>query len=320
MEKTPRSKKSLRSDLGYSSRDQSDEDQSDFWVPQQQNVMSSKQAGEEACETNEEEDAEDHAHGSMRRAMKKPLSQERQAKAPETSEVRAKDRVKEQPEALEAIFECTPAKAQVIDRRLKALGPGCRLHEAPALVAYELSGIPEDTYKGLAAGQLIATTLPTRVQGTGASAAIPADTVAADTTGLPADAVAAVTAEETAAPVIPANDMATNTTDVPTKKVTASYFGFSGRALVSLFLMSLMIFFGLFYLYKGLKSDPNFDIKDGVLYKTIYSHRHTALPTPSLNASTRITLVFPPTPAPQLGLARMMKGSSLVGGLGGRMW
>ena len=406
MEKTPRAKKSLRQDLGYSSRDQSDEYQSDVSMPQQQGVMMSKQAetseekkaaGAANWETDGSEDVGEHARGSMRRKMKKLLSLERQAKNLETLEMRGKGRAKEQSEALESLFECTPAKADAIDRRLKALGPGCRLYEAPALVAYELSGIPEDTYKGLASGQLIATMPLNEVKDVGTNSDVFADDRATDTTDLLAEEVAVplrsakdmatdttdlpvkevadplrsakdmatdttdlpvkevadplrsakdmatdttdLPVKEVADPLrsakdkatdttdLPvkkvadslrsAKDMATDTTDLPVKKVTVTPTRFSSWALFIYALMSLMILFSLFSLYSGLKSDPHSKIQHGIVYKNVYSHRYTPLPAPSRHASTPITFVYPPMPAPQLGLAMMMKGGSLGGGVRG---
>ena len=362
MEKTPRAKKSLRQDLGYSSRDQSDEYQSDVSMPQQQGVMMSKQAetseekkaaGAANWETDGSEDVGEHARGSMRRKMKKLLSLERQAKNLETLEMRGKGRAKEQSEALESLFECTPAKADAIDRRLKALGPGCRLYEAPALVAYELSGIPEDTYKGLASGQLIATMPLNEVKDVGTNPDVYADDRATDTTDLPVKEVADplrsakdmatdttdLPVKEVADPLrsakdmatdttdLPvkkvadslrsAKDMATDTTDLPVKKVTVTPTRFSSWALFIYALMSLMILFSLFSLYSGLKSDPHSKIQHGIVYKNVYSHRYTPLPAPSRHASTPITFVYPPMPAPQLGLAMMMKGGSLGGGVRG---
>lgn len=341
MEKTPRAKKSLRQDLGYSSRDQSDEYQSDVSMPQQQGVMMSKQAetseekkaaGAANWETDGSEDVGGHARGSMRRKMKKLLSLERQAKNLETLETRGKGRAKEQSEALESLFECTPAKADAIDRRLKALGPGCRLYEAPALVAYELSGIPEDTYKGLASGQLIATMPLNEVKDVGTNPDVFADDRATDTADLPAEEVADplrsvkdmatdttdLPVKEVADPLRSAKDMATDTTDLPVKKVTVTPTRFSSWALFIYALMLLMILFSLFSLYSGLKSDPHSKIQHGIVYKNVYSHRYTPLPAPSRHASTPITFVYPPMPAPQLGLAMMMKGGSSGGGV--RRW
>ncbi|CAD6566798.1 MAG: hypothetical protein ASARMPRED_000145 [Alectoria sarmentosa] len=321
LEKTPRPKKSLRQDLGYSSRDQSDEEQSDFSTPQQQGVMTSKQAeigeeereaGAETWETDDSQDGEEHTKGSTHREMKKPLPMKRQATNLETVEIRAKERAKEQSEALETLFECTPAKANAIDRRLKALGPGCRLHEAPALVAYELSGIPEDTYKGLASGQLIATMPPNEVKDVGTNPDRFADDMATDTTGL--------LTKEVASPLSVAKDMATDTTDLPVEEATAPYTKSSRRALFLCFLMLLTISSGLFCMYMGLRSDPKPNTQHGIMYKNIYSHRHTPFPTPSRCAPTPITFVYPPTPALQLGLERMMTGSSLGGGLKGMKW
>ena len=378
-----------------------------------------KAAGAANWETDGSEDVGEHARGSMRRKMKKLLSLERQAKNLETLEMRGKGRAKEQSEALESLFECTPAKADAIDRRLKALGPGCRLHEAPALVAFELSGIPEDTYKGLASGQLIATMPLNEVKDVGTNPDVFADDRATDTTDLPAEEVAVplrsakdmatdttdlpvkevadplrstkdmatdttdlpvkevadplrstkdmatdttdlpvkevadplrsakdmatdttdLPVKEVADPLRSAKDMATDTTDLPVKKVadslrsakdmatdttdlpvkkfTVTPTRFSSWALFIYALMSLMILFSLFSLYSGLKSDPHSKIQHGIVYKNVYSHRYTPLPAPSRHASTPITFVYPPMPAPQLGLAMMMKGGSLGGGVRG---
>lgn len=320
MEKTPRPKKSLRQDLGYSSRDQSDEEQSDFFMLQQQRAKMSKQAetgeekkgaGAETWETDNSEDDEEHTKGSILRETKKPLPFKRHGKELETLDIRATERTKEQAEALETLFECTPAKANAIDRRLKALGPGCRLHEAPALVAYELSGIPEDTYKGLASGQLIATIPLNEVKDVGTKPVAIADDMPTDNTDLPA--------EDVARPVFIAKDMATNTTDLYVKGITLPYTMSSRRAFFLYILMLLLIFFGLFCLYVGLKPDPKPKTQHGILYKNIYSHRHAPFPTPSLYAPTPITFVFPPTPALQLGLRRALTGSSLGGGWKGRL-
>lgn len=290
-------------------------------MPQQQSATTSKQAetgeeekeaGAETWEADDSEDGEEHTKGSTHREMKKPLPMKRQVKNLETLEIQAKERAKEQPEALETLFECTPAKANAIDRRLKALGPGCRLHEAPALVAYELSGIPENTYKGLASGQLIATVPPNEVKDVGTNPDRFADDIATDTTGLPT--------KEVASPLSVAKDMATDTTDLPVEEATAPYTGSSRRTLFLCFLMLLTISSGLFCMYMGLRSDPKPNTQHGLMYKNIYSHRHTPFPTPSLCAPTPITFVYPPTPALQLGLERMMTGSSLGGGLKGMKW
>lgn len=313
MESTPRPKRSLRQELGYSSRDQSDEEQSDVCMMEEQCAMMWKQAeiGEEETagagnwEMDDPKDADEHTKGSMRRGMKKLFAKERQAKNLEILEKRAK----EQSEALETLFECTPAKANAIDRRLKALGPGCRLYEAPALIAYELSGIPEDTYKGFASGQLIATMPPNEVKDVGTDPDIFADDMATDTTDLPA--------EKVTDPLFSARDMATDTTDLPVEELTTHRARSSLWALFLYFLMPLMIIFILRLLYTGLKSDSKPKTQIGLLYKNIYSHRHIPFPPPSLYDSRPFTLVYPPTPAPQLGMARMMKGSSLGGALRG---
>ena len=302
--------------------------------------MTSKQAktGEEKkrrsaenWETDDSEDAELNTRW-RRQEMKKRLSVERPAKNLETLEIRTKERAKEQSEALETLFECTPAKANAIDRRLKALGPGCRLQEAPALVAYELSGIPENIYKDLASGQLIATMPPNEVKDVGTSPDRFADDMATDTTDLPAEKVVGplfvakdmatgttdLAVENVVGPLFVAKDMATDTTDLAVEKVSAPHTRSSRLAAFFYLLMSLMIFFGLFCLYMELKSDRKPKTQHGILYKNIYSHRHTPFPTPARYASTPITFVYPPTPAPQLGLERMMMGSSLGGVMRGR--
>lgn len=268
-----------------------------------------KRLSAENWETDDSEDAELNTRW-RRQEMKKRLSVERPAKNLETLEIRTKERAKEQSEALETLFECTPAKANAIDRRLKALGPGCRLQEAPALVAYELSGIPENIYKDLASGQLIATMPPNEVKDVGTSPDRFADDMATDTTDLPA--------EKVVGPLFVAKDMATDTTDLAVEEVSAPHTRSSRLAAFFYLLMSLMIFFGLFCLYMELKSDPKPKTQHGILYKNIYSHRHTPFPTPARYASTPITFVYPPSPAPQLGLERMMMGSSLGGVMRGR--
>lgn len=267
-----------------------------------------QEAGAEFWETDEVGDARERTKGSVRRGKKKLPFMEHQVKNPGTVETR----VKEEPEAIKILFECTPGKADAIDRRLKALGPGCRMNEAPALVAYELSGIPEDTYKGLASGQLIATMPPNEVKDVGTNPDVFAHDMATTTIGLPAEAV-------TGSP-FSVKDTSTDTTDLPIEQVTATHTRSGGRALFPYVLMSLMIFFGLFCLYMGLKLDVKSTTRYGIKYKNVYSHRFTPFPTPSVSASTPILLAYPPTPAPQLGLVGMMKGISSGGGPMGRRW
>ncbi len=305
MEITPRPKRSLRQDLGYSSWDQSDEEQSDVFMTEQEGTMMSNQ--EETGEEKKVEDVEEHNRGSERRGMKKLISMQRQAKNIDTLETRAKERAKEQSEALETLFECTPAKANAIDRRIKALGPGCRLHEAPALVAYELSGISEETYKGLASGLLIATMPPNEVKDVGTDPDVFADDMATDTTDLPV--------EEVADPHFIARDTATDTTDLPVEEVTTLHAMWSRRAFFHSFLMPLMISVILLCLYMQIKPDVKPKTQHGLLYTNVYSHRHMPFSPPSHYDSTPVKFVNPPTPAAQLGIARMMKASSLGGAL-----
>ena len=311
-----------------------DEVQSDVSIPQQQGAVLSKQAktdeekGDASAESLKNifpEYAEEHAIASMRGNI---FSMGRKAKNLDTfqirAKIRAKERAKEQSEVLESLFECTPAKANAIDRRLKALGPGCRLQEAPALVAYELSGIPEDTYKGLASGQLVATMPRNEVQDRGTSPETFADDKATDTTGLPAEEVAdppLIASDEATDPPLIARDEATDVTNVRVEGVSVSKQSYKIRDLFCLFLLLLlMIILGIFYLRGWLKGDPVLEFPDGTIYRNVFSHRHTPFPTPSLNASTRVTLVYPPTPAAQLGLARMIHGSSWGAGSVGRKW
>ena len=299
--------------------------QSDVSIPQQQGAVLSKQAktdeekGDASAETLKKsfsEYAEENAIAGMGRGKKDIFSTGRRAKNLETFQIRAKERAKEQSEVLESMFECTPAKANTIDRRLKALGPGCRLQEAPALVAYELSGIPEDTYKGLASGQLVATMPPNEVQDSGTSAETFADDKATDTTRLPA--------EEVAEPLFIARDQATDVTNLPVEEVSVSKKTYKiwdySRGLFCVFLLLLMITLGFFFLHAWLKGGPMLEVSDGTIYRNVFPHRHTPFPTPSLNASTRVRLVYPPTPAAQLGLARMINGSSWGAGSVGRKW
>ncbi len=327
MEITPRPKRSLRQDLGYSSWDQSDEEQSDVFMTEQQGAMMSNQA-----DTGEEKKVEEHNRDSERRGMKKLVSMQRQAKNIDTLETRAKERAKEQSEALETLFECTPAKANAIDRRLKALGPGCRLHEAPALVAYELSGILEETYKGLASGLLIATMPPNEVKDVGTDPDVFADDMATETSDLPVEKVACphfiardtatdttdLPVEEVAGPHFIARDTATDTTDLPVEEVTILHAMWSRRAFFHYFLMPLMISVILLGLYMQIKPDVKPKAQYGLLYTNVYSHRHMPFSRPSHYDSTPVKFVNPPTPAAQLGIARMMKASSLGGVLMGR--
>ena len=319
LEKTPRPKKSLRQDLGYSSRDQSDGEQPDLFMSPQEGAMMSKQAeigeekkevGAETWQTDSSEDDGERAKGSMRLSTKWSLPLRRPRKDLEIHDLQAMERTKEHSEVLENLFECTPAKANAIDRRLKALGPGCRLHEAPAIVAYELSEIPEDTYKGLASGQLIATIPPNKVKDAGTSPDKFTHDMSTDNQDLPA--------KDVGGPILIAKDMTTDTTGLYTEGVKVPHTKSSRRTSLLYILTFLMILFGLFCLYVGLKPDPKLTTQHGIMYKNIYSHRHTPFPTPSLYASTPITFVYPPTPALQLGLGRMMTGSSLGGRLKGQ--
>lgn len=322
LENTPRPKKSLRSELGYSSRDQSDQEQSDTHMPQRQSAMVSKQGGpaqwikDECWDSDPEEDAKQLKQG------KRLLAMTRRAKIIEAQEIRAK----ELPDAIASMFECGPIKAKAIDRRLRILGPGCGLLEGPAVVAHELSGIPVDTYKGLASGSLIATMPRNEVIDVGTNPEVFVVDVATETTDLPIDRVADqdMATDTTDLPVeeVTTSHMATDTTDLPVEQVTTSHNRFSRQALFHYLPMLIMILFGLFLfysLYKWLSPDP----KDGLQYKNIFPYRHTPFPTASHYPryhSTPIVLVHPPTPAVQLGLVRMITGSSLGGVLGGRKW
>lgn len=224
-------------------------------------------------------------------------------------------REKEVSTILKNMFECPPEKANAIERRIRRIGPGALLGEAPAVVAYELSGIPVDTYKGLASGQLIATMPPNEVRDVGTNPEVFADDVSTHITDLRTDRVAD--------PLYIAQDMGTDTADLPVEEVTTSHNRLSRQALFQYLMILLMILFGLFSLYRlymGLFSNPSSETQHGTQYQTVYPYRHTPVPTPSVNYSTPITLVYPPTPAPQLGLVRMMMGSSLGRGLGGSKW
>lgn len=278
----------------------------------------------EPWETDEPKDAEQNTKDTMPRETQRFLSSKRRVRYPETLAVRAK----EQSEVLETLFECTTEEAHAISKRLKVLGPGCRLYEAPPLIAYELSGIPVDTYKGLASGKLIATMPLNEVKDVGTSPEKFAADIGTDTTGLPAEELAGplivgndiatdtadLPTEEVAGPLIVGNDIATDTADLPVEEVTNPKTSFNHWTLL---LYGLMIIFGLLCVYMGMKSDPKTGPQYGILYKNIYSHRHTPFATPSSQASTPIIFVHPPSPAPQLGLARMMMGGLLGGGLGG---
>ena len=258
---------------------------------------------------------------------------QRRPKKLDPREVRGKERAKEQAEVIENLFECSLAKANTIDRRLKALGPGCRSYEAPALVAYELSGIPEDTYKGLASGQLIATMPPNEVKDAGTNPDHSANDMATNTTGLPikeaedpefvtkdmATDTEDLPAEKAAGPVFIARNMATDTTDLPVLEIPALDNDIGLWEYYPHIMMLLMILIGFFYLYVGLKANPMPNTHK-IICKSIFSHRHIPFPTPSLNAAPTVTLVYPPTPVPRLGFLKMMNGSSLGGALEGRKW
>ena len=249
------------------------------------------------------------AKGSTNRGKRTLFTIKHRAK---NLELRANERAKEQSEALESIFECTPAKANAIDRRLKALGPGCRLHEAPALVANELSGIPEETYKGLASGKLITTEPRNEVKDVGTNPVVFTNEMSTQTADL--------APEQVADTPYSAQDMMTDTTDLPVERVPARTIMTELRAIFPLLMVTLLLIMGFVHLYTGLRGDPKLDGGDYVLQKHIYSHRYTSFPTSSLSTSTPVKLVFPPTPAPQLGLLRMMYGASGGGGLLGRNW
>lgn len=270
-----------------------------------------KEAAAGLAESSDSEDAEKHAKGSTYRGKLRHGFQ-RRPKNLETIEVQAKERAKEQSEVLETLFECTPAKANAIDRRLKALGPGCRLYEAPALVAYELSGIPEDTYKGLASGQLIATLPPNEVKDAGTDPEVFAGDVATNTADLPVE-------EVSYQPFI-ATDMATDTADLPVQTVPAITWSSRLWALLPYLLFSLAIILISYSLFNGLKAGSKFNTQNGPVLNTVYPGRHTPFPTPSLDSWTPITIVHPPTPAPQLGLLRMMGGGLSGGELEGKEW
>lgn len=227
-------------------------------------------------------------------------------------EMRANERAKEQSEVIESIFECTPAKANAIDRRLKALGPGCRLHEAPALVANELSGIAEETYKGLASGKLITTEPRNEVIDVGTNPVVFANELSTQTADL--------APEQVAHAPYSAQDMMTDTTDLPVERVPTPSIMTRLRATFPLLMVALLLIMGCIHLYTGLKGGPKLNSGDQILQKHVYSQRYTSFPTPSLHTSTPVKLVFQPTPAPQLGLLRMMYGASRGGGLSERMW
>lgn len=319
LEKTPRPKKSLRQDLGYSSREHSDKEQPDVHMPQPQNPVMSEQAkllrdlnnGTANFGDSDDEEARERTKGVSAREMKRLLTKARYEKDRAIREMREK----EVSETLKNIFECTPEKAKAIDRRLQIIGPGALVGEAPAVIAYELSGIPVDTYKGLASGQLIATMPPNEVRDMGTNPEVFADDVTTQITDLRTVRVAD--------PRSVTQDMGTDTADLPVEEITTYHNRFSRQALFNHFMMLLMMLFALFCFYRSyieLFSDPSSETQNGTQYQTVYIHRHTPVPTPSVNYSTPITLVYPPTPAPQLGLVRMMMGSSLGRGLGGSKW
>ena len=367
-EKTPRPRISLRQDLGYSSQDASDEEQfsegkSDAGQsvedrPQQggADTLRLAKTGEEKepgadtwMSEEEEEDEEDADDGSERQGEKILISLDRRATFPpplfahdyqrrpkslNALELRARDRAKEQSEILETLFECTPTKANTIDRRLKALGPGCRLLEAPALVAFELSGIREDVYKGLASGQLIATMPPNEVNDMGTNPDAFSNDMSTDTTDLPSEAVAGplsiandmatdtadLTTEDIAIPPSVTNDAATDTAGLPLAEASAlTQITFLSWNSIPQMWRSLIISFGLLCLYMWLKPDAKANDMYEIMY-TGYSHRHVPFRTPSLNASTRVTYQYPPLPAPQLGWLRMMNENSAGGRLKGSKW
>lgn len=380
LEKTPRPTKSLRQELGYSSQEHSDEEVFD----------EEHDASAESSDKYDSEDAGEPADGIKRRWKKKLFQVEQRAN---TREKRAKVILMDPSElfhslypcrsakagAIASLFECTPAKADAIDLRLMALGPGCLTQEAPAVVAHELSGIPEDTYKGLASGQLIATVPPKEVKDVGTDPEIFAADVATDTADLPVAKVGSDMATDTAdlpiegpilvaedratdtadlpiegslviaqdvatdtadlpikGPLLIAQDMATDTADLPIERpllitndsatdtanlpaqgLPASDKTFTYWDLVLCLLVSMIACSGLFGFYAGLRPEPEPTAPRGILHKHVFSHRHTAFPTtPSLNASTPITLLYPPTPALHFGLpTMMMKGGSLDRGL-----
>ena len=210
MEKTPRPKTSLRHDFVVSSQEHSGGEQSE--------TSGEKDASAETLKKNDTSNAEEHPGENKPVEKKQLFSAERRAKNLELIGSRAKERSKEQSEALEILFECTAAKAIAIDQSLKALGPGCRLHEAPALVACELSGIPVNTYKGLASGQLVATMPPNAVRHVGtdtAGLAPEARSIGTETKDLPAN-------EVTAPPAMVTETVGTDTTNIPTHSSTTS--------------------------------------------------------------------------------------------------
>ena len=356
LENTPRPKKSLRSDLGYSSRSQSDEGQSDTHMPQQQSAVKPKRAGsalwyrESYWDSDSEEDAKQMKQG------KRLVAFAQRAKIIEAQEIRAK----ELPEAIATLFECGSDKAKAIDRRLRRLGPGAQRTEGPAALAHELSGIPVDIYQGIASGSLIATVPPNEVRDMGTNpevfavdmatdttdlpiARVAGQDMATDTTGLPAEEVTTsdMTTNTADLPVqeVTTSHMATDTTDLPVQEVTTSHMAtdttdlrgeaistsnnrFSRQALFHYLPMLMTILFGLYMLF-SLYMWLSPELKNGLQYKNIFPHRHTPLPAPSHYPqyhSTPIVLVYPPTPASQLGLVGMMTGSTLGGVLGGSKW
>lgn len=254
------------------------------------------------------EKVEELASGSTVRGKRTLFTIKRSA---QNFELRANERAKEQAESLESIFECTPAKAKAIDRRLKALGPGCRLHEAPALVANELSGIPEEAYKGLASGKLITTEPRNEVKDMGTNPVVLATEVSTQTADL--------APEQVAATPYSSRDVTTDTTDLITfVRVPVSTIVRELTALIPLLLLALVLITTAVHLYTGLKGDSYPNSGHYVLQRHIYSQRYTS--ASSHFAQTPVRFVFPPTPAPQLGLMRMMYGSSRGGGPLETMW
>lgn len=293
MDKTPRAKTSLRHDLGFSSQEHSGVEQFE--------TREEKDASAEILEVHDGVD-EGVKPPEMPLEMKNLLAAKRRAKNFELIGLRAKERSKEQSELLETVFECTTDKANAIDQRLKALGPGCRLHEAPALVANELSGIPIHTYKGLASGQLVATMPPNAVRHVGtdtAGLAPKARSMGTSTEDLPANQVAA--------PALVTQAVVADPTDVPANNIMAK------RSTVISYILStfLLMLLGI-SLYKQFKDNGNVSEVADVIQKQVFSQRYS--PTASLTLSTPVKLVYPPTPAPQLGLGVMMKGGLLGGG------
>ena len=278
----------------------------DVSPPKFKGKKTSKKADKEFWTSDDSDDADELIELPTGRKMTKRQSTERHAKNMAAREIRAR----EQSTAIESIFECTPAKAHTIDRRLKALGPGCRLQEAPALVAYELSGIPEDTYKGLVSGQLLATMPPKDANGTGTTLM---HSIGTDTTDLPT--------EEVTNPVLLTEEMATDNTILPNDNSMITETRLSSGSFSDYFmplLVLLMMLLSFFYLYMDFTSNQSPKTANGVVYKNAYSLRY--MPTPSISAATPVTFVYPPTPAPQLGLARMLMASSSGRWIMGGRW